>query len=109
MQKAHFIPLCSKSVGGFAFSSVSERFRQAARLFALLMLPGGLLPVVAIAQATGKSDDPLLYQGPDRQSRLVEKAKKEGSLTIYTSLAPTEAEPIAQAFEKKYGIKVELW
>ena len=30
-------------------------------------------------------------------------------LTLYTSLAPTESGPLAQAFEKKTGIKVELW
>jgi iron(III) transport system substrate-binding protein len=31
------------------------------------------------------------------------------SVTVYTSLAPTESTPLAQAFEKKTGIKVELW
>jgi iron(III) transport system substrate-binding protein len=31
------------------------------------------------------------------------------SVTLYTSLAPTESTPLAQAFEKKTGIKVELW
>jgi iron(III) transport system substrate-binding protein len=34
---------------------------------------------------------------------------QEKSLTLYTSLAPTESGPLAQAFEKKTGIKVELW
>jgi iron(III) transport system substrate-binding protein len=80
-----------------------------ARGAALLFLAACMLPAAALAQGAGKSDDLLLYQGPDRQQRLVEKAKKEGAVTIYTSLAPTEAEPMARAFEKKYGIKVELW
>jgi iron(III) transport system substrate-binding protein len=40
---------------------------------------------------------------------LLDRAKGEGSLTLYTSLAPTESQPLAQAFEKKYGIKVQLW
>jgi len=40
---------------------------------------------------------------------LVERAKRDGTLTLYTSLAPTESQPLAAAFEKKYGIKVQLW
>jgi iron(III) transport system substrate-binding protein len=39
----------------------------------------------------------------------VEGAKREGTLTLYTSLAPTESKPLADAFEKKYGVKVQLW
>jgi iron(III) transport system substrate-binding protein len=38
-----------------------------------------------------------------------ERAKREGTLTLYTSMAPTESQPLADAFEKKYGIKVVLW
>jgi iron(III) transport system substrate-binding protein len=34
---------------------------------------------------------------------------QDKSLVLYTSLAPTESGPLAQAFEKKTGIKVELW
>jgi len=40
---------------------------------------------------------------------LVDRAKREGTLTLYTSLAPTESQPLAEAFEKKYGVKVQLW
>ena len=40
---------------------------------------------------------------------LAERARREGTLTFYTSLAPTESQPLAAAFEKKYGVKVELW
>src|SRR5204863_9891127 len=45
----------------------------------------------------------------DRDARLVEKAMQEGTVVLYTSLAPTESKPLAEAFEKKYGVKVELW
>src|SRR4029077_20263972 len=34
---------------------------------------------------------------------------QDRSLTLYTSLAPTESGPLAQGVEKKTGIKVELW
>jgi iron(III) transport system substrate-binding protein len=49
------------------------------------------------------------YRGADRDARLLEKARQEGSVSIYTSLATKESTPLAEAFEKKYGIKVELW
>ena len=50
-----------------------------------------------------------MYRGADREARLAERATREGSLVLYTSLAPTESKPLADAFEKKYGVKVELW
>ena len=62
----------------------------------------------ALAQAA-KNDDVYRYQGSDRQARLAQRAKQEGTLVLYTSLAPTESKPLADAFEKKYGVKVELW
>src|SRR4051794_41784275 len=34
---------------------------------------------------------------------------QDRTVTLYTSLAPTESGPLAQAFEKKTGIRVELW
>jgi iron(III) transport system substrate-binding protein len=73
-----------------------------------------LLASVAAAQAPGKgdpgkNDEVFRYRGADRDARLVERAKQEGSVVLYTSLAPTESKPLAEAFEKKYGIKVELW
>jgi iron(III) transport system substrate-binding protein len=34
---------------------------------------------------------------------------QENSVVLYTSLAPSESGPLAQAFEKKTGIKVEVW
>ncbi len=59
--------------------------------------------------AAGKNDALYMYRGADRDARLLEKARQEGSVVIYTSLATRESTPLAQAFEKKYGIKVELW
>jgi len=50
-----------------------------------------------------------LYQGADRDQRLVAAAKKEGTLSFYTSMQTPESGPLSQAFEKKYGIKVQLW
>lgn len=63
----------------------------------------------AQAPAPGKNDALYMYRGADRDARLLEKARQEGTLTLYTSLASKESMPLAKAFEKKYGIKVELW
>src|SRR6266446_390196 len=50
-----------------------------------------------------------LYRGADRDQRILENARREGIVVLYTSLAPSESGPLSQAFEKKHGIKVELW
>jgi iron(III) transport system substrate-binding protein len=50
-----------------------------------------------------------MYQGADREQKLIEGAKKEKQVVVYTSLNTKDSVPIAQAFEKKYGVKVELW
>jgi iron(III) transport system substrate-binding protein len=78
-------------------------------------LVGGLVVAAALCSgalaqgAAGKNDALYSYRGADRDARLLEKAKQEGTVSIYTSLATKESTPLAQAFEKKYGIKVELW
>jgi len=64
----------------------------------------------AIAQVPeDKNAGVFLYQGADRNQRLIERARQEGTLVLYTSLATTESVPFTQAFEKKYGVKVLLW
>jgi iron(III) transport system substrate-binding protein len=64
---------------------------------------------VAMAQAPGPNQAIYQYKGADRDARLLDKARQEGTVTVYTSLAPTEATPLAEAFEKRTGIKVNLW
>ncbi len=51
----------------------------------------------------------FMNKAADREAWLLERAKKEGGLTLYTSLSPTESGPLAAEFEKKYGIKVTIW
>src|SRR5712664_3243578 len=50
-----------------------------------------------------------LHQGADRAQKLVSEAKKEGGLSLYTTMTPEDANPMIEAFEEKYGIKVRLW
>jgi iron(III) transport system substrate-binding protein len=46
---------------------------------------------------------------PDRIERLAADAKKEGSLTLYTSRVADDTTPVTDAFMKKYGIAVQVW
>jgi iron(III) transport system substrate-binding protein len=59
--------------------------------------------------AAGQHKGVYMYQGADRESRVLEGAKKEKQVVVYTSLNLKDSVPITQAFEKKYGVKVELW
>jgi len=45
-----------------------------------------------------------LAQAPD-----AERARKERTVTLYTSMQLVDSRPLTEAFEKKYGIKVNLW
>jgi len=53
--------------------------------------------------------DVALYTGADRMEKLIAGAKKEGSLSIYTSLQTVDIGKLGAAFEKKYGVKVIPW
>jgi iron(III) transport system substrate-binding protein len=48
-----------------------------------------------------------MYQGADRQQRLLEGALKEGEVSVY-DVYPALAK-VLDAFSKKYGIKVKVW
>jgi iron(III) transport system substrate-binding protein len=39
----------------------------------------------------------------------IEAAKKEGKVVLYGTVVPQAMESIFNAFEKKYGIKVDFW
>ena len=79
--------------------------------FLLTLLVFCCLPVVGTghAQSIGLVATLALHDGPDRERILMEGAKKEGGLTLYTSIAQKDLPPLITAFEKKYGIKVQVW
>jgi len=77
-------------------------------LFQALVLGAACVPL-ASAQSPEKNQSVYLYQGADRAQRLAERARQEGTLVMYTSLATSESVPLTQAFEKKYRVKVQLW
>lgn len=50
-----------------------------------------------------------MYRGADRDKRMLEGARREGEVVMYTSLNLKDSVPITEAFEKKTGVKVQLW
>jgi len=49
------------------------------------------------------------YSGADRIEKIVAAAKKEGTLTIYTTFAEKDQPTLIKPFESKYGVKVVVW
>ena len=89
--------------------------RQLARTAGVLAAAGVLLSAGGCGQATPEpttgatAEDVALYDGPDRLQRLIDGAKREGQLTIYTSAQTSDLGAVVEAFEKKYGITASLW
>ena len=74
--------------------------RAALRILALVAA-SALLPAAA--------QNPYGYEGADRMDKVTAAAKKEGTLTLYTTIAEKDLPAIVGPFEKKYGIKVSVW
>ena len=55
------------------------------------------------AQPAPAGDNPAMYRGPDREQRLLEGARKEGQVTVYSSMIIDQAlRPLVTGFEAKY-------
>ena len=89
---------------------ITTLFSRAAR-YAVCGLGAVMLVFSVAASAQGKVNplEVFKYQGADREKKLIENAKKEGSVVVYTSLNLKDSVPIVDAFEKKYGVKAVLW
>jgi iron(III) transport system substrate-binding protein len=68
-----------------------------------------LAPHAAAWAQTPTTSEVAGYTGTDRTERLVAGAKREGTLTLYTSAAVEDMAPVTAAFEKKYGVGVKVW
>jgi len=85
--------------------------RPGRRAFTLAALAAMAAPAALRAQRTAASPHRALYmyQGADRGAKLLEEAKKQREVVMYTSLNLKDSVPITEAFEKKTGLKVQLW
>ena len=92
-------------------SWLTARGSRLAAFAVALMCAVGLPPTRAIAQ----SQDPnaptsvVRYAQADREHVLTQGARKEGEVSVYTSLTAEELLALATAFESKYGVKVRTW
>lgn len=73
----------------------------------------GLLFAPRMARAQRAPDSPhralYLLEGGDRQNRILAGARREGTVVIYTSLNTQDSGPLTAAFEKRHGVKTQLW
>src|SRR5713226_8206242 len=85
--------------------------RREFTLLAGLLVAVSALPPAVLGQVklNATAADVGLYAGSDRQQKLVEGAKKEGKLTLYTSAQSDDMGALLGAYEKKYGVKVDVW
>ena len=89
--------------------------RVFAAMFSLISL--AVLTDTALVSTASAASDPVAvaaitqYSGADRTQRLIDGAKKEGELLVYSSLEASDLSALNTAFEKKYGlqIKVKTW
>src|SRR5258706_16410365 len=68
-----------------------------------------LLACAAGTAACAQPPSPALDEGADRSARLVANAKREGSLTLYASMAEKDLIRLVSEFERRYAIKVKVW
>ena len=67
-------------------------------------------PTCAFSQGAGPTLAEIAsYTGPDRVAKLIAGAKKEGTANVYTSETVEDVGALSQAFEAKYGVKLNIW
>ena len=80
------------------------------RVFAALLACASPLVATPVAFAQSRTLAEIAdYQGPDRLQKLIEGARKEGSLSLYTSRVAEDTAPVIEAFTRKYGVDVQVW
>jgi iron(III) transport system substrate-binding protein len=86
--------------------------RRFCTLISASCLAAAFVAAVAPAFAQTKpaaSAGVAMYEGADRAQRLAEGAKKEGVVVIYTSAPPDDMAVLSASFEKKHGVKLQVW
>jgi len=89
-------------------SMISHMGPRGGQILARCFVIAALLPW-APAVSAQTIQDVVAYSGPERQDKLIAGARKEGSVTIYTSLQIDDLKALNSVFEKKYGVKVNVW
>jgi ABC-type Fe3+ transport system substrate-binding protein len=75
----------------------------AAFIRSILVIAGAVAACAPRLAAAQSSDNPAMYRGPDREQRLLEGARKEGQVMVYSSMIADQAlRPLIDGFQKKY-------
>lgn len=75
----------------------------AAFIRSILVIAGVVAACAPRLAAAQSSDNPAMYRGPDREQRLLEGARKEGQVMVYSSMIADQAlRPLIDGFQKKY-------
>ena len=64
------------------------------RLLLILGLAPLAVPGASAQDREARNRDIYLYRGADREQRLVSQAKKEGGLTLYSTMTPEDVQAI---------------
>ena len=67
------------------------------------------VPLLSGSGSVPAQSSMALYNGPDRLDKLIVAARKEATLTLYTTIAEKDLPTLIKPFEAKYGIKVNVW
>ncbi len=78
------------------------RYREAIFVLLLALSFASPAPAQTVAELAA-------YAGPDRTQRLIEGARKENALMIYSSMTTADMGALISAFQAKYGVKVQHW
>ena len=85
-----------------------DRLRRSRALRASAALCTAFAFATAVAQVAAQTSL-ATYAGADRMQRLVEGAKREGEVVIYTSAPADDMKALTDAFERTYGIRTKVW
>src|SRR5258706_16453706 len=73
-------------------------------------LAAGLVALACCVPARAQSFSDLALDGrPDRLQRLPAPARKEGALTLYTSIPEKDMAVLVADFDGRYGVKGNVW
>jgi iron(III) transport system substrate-binding protein len=67
------------------------------------------LAALCVAFAATAQTPPARLEGPDRARILAEGAKREGSVTLYSSVADKDLRRLVAEFERRSGLKVNVY
>jgi len=70
-----------------------------------------IVSAVAVVSCSEEAPPSVAAAGEvsERTARLLEAAREEGSVTVYSSLPVPVMTPLAAAFRQKYGIETNIW